>query len=427
MSYFGAYFYITILVFTYIFPIKFNFLPLDTGKLLVIYSFIVILLKYRCRFPYVWAKYIIFSMICILMAISVMLLNMVYDGRFLLSMTALLSYTFPAILIGNSTVKICNYEHKSPIHVLLKIILSVIVLQGIISLAIFLIPNLKGIILNLITIDGIPYDIEVFSFRLISLSKIQFGNMAVIYGLGLWIWIYERFGNCDFCMRNKLRDILYLCIIIISGILSARTFFLAIAVGFVYWSILVYKKYKLKVIVYLLFGAITIGLSFFILLSWLKNSEYQATYQWAFEWYINLLDGNVETKSTNVMKDMYVLPDNTSTWIFGDGKMTDNNGFFYMNTDIGYLRNLYRWGIVGSLIFYLILFALYRMNVERTNDNGIKSLFGVIIIWTFIYQFKELWAPTYIWPLFLGVLSYNKITKNTSDIYNYDFNMHSNA
>ena len=91
-------------------------------------------------------------------------------------------------------------------------------------------------------------------------------------------------------------------------------------------------------------------------------STNEAAINWVFELFINYMDGNGFTsESTNELQNMIVFPDNLKTWLLGDGlAFTSTNGF-YMNTDIGYLRSLFYWGIIGSLIYYGGIIIIYRL------------------------------------------------------------------
>lgn len=87
-----------------------------------------------------------------------------------------------------------------------------------------------------------------------------------------------------------------------------------------------------------------------------------------------------------------------------------------MDTDIGYLRNIYRWGILGSIIFYGTLLSFYYKDIKMTSSKNLRLLFSALIIWLFIYQLKELWAPSYLWPLFMGALLKDKLNCKTTSI-----------
>ncbi|MGZ8944483.1 MAG: hypothetical protein ACXW1W_03545 [Methylococcaceae bacterium] len=73
-----------------------------------------------------------------------------------------------------------------------------------------------------------------------------------------------------------------------------------------------------------------------------------------FELYNNFISsGELGTRSTNAISEMPYVPDNFLSWLLGDGKFFENDGF-YMETDIGFSRMVFFGGIVG-LIFYLLI------------------------------------------------------------------------
>ena len=132
-------------------------------------------------------------------------------------------------------------------------------------------------------------------------------------------------------------------------------------------------------------------------------STNEAAINWVFELFINYMDGNGFTsESTNELQNMIVFPDNLKTWLLGDGlAFTSTNGF-YMNTDIGYLRSLFYWGIIGSLIYYGGIIIIYRMLKKRIIfDIGLRVLFFMILLWFGIYNMKEFWSPAPYFVLFL--------------------------
>ncbi len=54
------------------------------------------------------------------------------------------------------------------------------------------------------------------------------------------------------------------------------------------------------------------------------------------------------------MSDMFVLPFDLATWVYGDGLFFDESGLFYMFTDLGFLRLIYFFGMVGLLLFVVL-------------------------------------------------------------------------
>ena len=129
---------------------------------------------------------------------------------------------------------------------------------------------------------------------------------------------------------------------------------------------------------------------------------------WAFELFINLGEsGELESSSTNQLKDMYIFPDNISTWLLGDGKSIDGNGF-YMNTDVGYIRSIFYWGIIGSIVYYSIQYYMYRMVARVTYDYNIICYTLFVFLWFLIYSLKDFYSIEKILVLLIIVLVYSR-------------------
>lgn len=116
--------------------------------------------------------------------------------------------------------------------------------------------------------------------------------------------------------------------------------------------------------------------------------------RFGFEGVFSLIEtGHWETNSNNRLVNMVVWPDNIKTWIIGDGyfnnPLSSNEyyigggiGTFYMNTDIGYCRFIFYFGVIG-----LAAFIAYFLNVCKiccNLHNNYKPLFILIVIANFI-------------------------------------------
>ena len=96
------------------------------------------------------------------------------------------------------------------------------------------------------------------------------------------------------------------------------------------------------------------------------NEQFHDNIRFAFEGFFSLAEkGQWETNSNNILKNMVVFPDNPLTWFIGDGYIENPigrdpyyvgpvYGGYYKGTDIGYLRFIFYFGILGlsSFIYY---------------------------------------------------------------------------
>ncbi|MEH8221900.1 hypothetical protein Q7I19_12820 [Aeromonas veronii] len=138
-------------------------------------------------------------------------------------------------------------------------------------------------------------------------------------------------------------------VIVVVGVLAGRTAFVGIVISFIY---IASQSVKYSIIGFLLVASIVA-----IILSVDALSVYSG---WIFE-FISLDGGTFSlsrTSSTDELNAMYFMPDDSTTWLWGDGRYVDGEGY-YMNTDAGYMRNLFFGGLpfVITVIVYACLFA----------------------------------------------------------------------
>lgn len=138
-------------------------------------------------------------------------------------------------------------------------------------------------------------------------------------------------------------------VILVAGVLAGRTAFVGIGISFIYIMSQSIKYSGLGVL--LVAGLVSIIFSVDAL------SVYAG---WMFE-FISF-DGNSvalsRTSSTDELASMYFMPAYDITWLWGDGRYVDGSSY-YMNTDAGYMRNLFFGGLpfVIVVIAYACLFA----------------------------------------------------------------------
>jgi len=138
-------------------------------------------------------------------------------------------------------------------------------------------------------------------------------------------------------------------VILVAGILAGRTAFVGIAISFVY---IMSQSVK-----YTGLGVLLVATLVAIVLSIDTLSVYSG---WMFE-FISFDGHSVtlsRTSSTDQLGQMYFMPTNDITWLWGDGRYVDGDAY-YMHTDAGYMRNLFFGGLpfVIAVIVYACLFA----------------------------------------------------------------------
>lgn len=91
------------------------------------------------------------------------------------------------------------------------------------------------------------------------------------------------------------------------------------------------------------------------------NPQARRLFRFAFEGFFSLVEkGHWETTSTDKLQTMVVFPETLHTWVIGDGYFENSRNDinylgdateegFYMGTDVGYLRFIFYFGIVGLI------------------------------------------------------------------------------
>lgn len=94
---------------------------------------------------------------------------------------------------------------------------------------------------------------------------------------------------------------------------------------------------------------------------------------------------------------MYVFPDNTKTWIIGDGYFANPGATdqyytgrmrtdFYMGTDVGYLRFIFYFGALGLIAFISFFGNATRLCIKRLKET--KYMFVLFLILNLVVWFK---------------------------------------
>ena len=130
---------------------------------------------------------------------------------------------------------------------------------------------------------------------------------------------------------------------------------------------------------------------------------YNTNYQWrqnirfGFEGFFSLAEkGEWDVQSNDMLVSGFVFPDNPKTWIIGDGYMgnPENDPYYigpsswgyYMNTDAGYCRFLFYFGIIGLGIFSLFFLKVTHVCIRRFYDY--RWMFLMFVILNFLIWIK---------------------------------------
>lgn len=211
--------------------------------------------------------------------------------------------------------------------------------------------------------------------------------------------------------------ILAFIIIVIVGNMIARTTIVGVAISLCY-AIYLYQvsprthTLSLRHIFAWLGGILLVLVP--LLIYWFQtNPSFQESFRFGFEGFFSLVEkGKWEVHSNEVLNNMYVFPDNVKTWTIGDGYF-DNPYWldpyyigvkwhgFYKQTDVGYLRFIYYFGLVGLIAIFGFMCKVG--NICARNFVHYNSMFVIILLLNFVIWFKVSTDIFLVFALFLCI------------------------
>lgn len=266
-----------------------------------------------------------------------------------------------------------------------------------------------------------------------------------IYGIGASLDVAgTRFSAClilivfliqknkDNISQNHLWFYIIAYIVIaVVGNMIARTTMVGIFLGLIYWGY-VFKPWKFSFMrssIGIWRNIIIISIILIPIGSYLysTNEQFHKLFRFAFEGVFNYIEyGDWETASTNKLRTMYVFPDNLKTWIIGDGYFSnphysDPNYVgkttklgYYMGTDVGYLRFIFYFGMIGLLAFSV--FMIYSAKICMKKLFRYKDLFILLLLSNFVIWFKVSTDIFLVFALFICVANLQEEDKTSVSI-----------
>ncbi len=282
-----------------------------------------------------------------------------------------------------TAVKIVKWLHGYvSVELICNYLIGVCVGQCVLALMIDSIPAFKVIV-----------DRYVVGFDFVDTDTLTKANR--IYGIGAGLdvagtrfatvlvmiaFMIQRLSGSRFDNYMWLYLVAFLFIGLV-GNMMARTTTVGIIVALAYWIMasgffsMSLRKDNVRVWKYLI-GALCIALPIIIYL-YSANQQFHDNVRFAFEGFFSIAEtGKWETNSNNILKNMIVFPDNMKTWLIGDGYIENPYNRdpyyvgqrwhgYYMGTDIGYLRFIFYFGLIGLVTFISYFFKVAKTCVSR--------------------------------------------------------------
>lgn len=197
-------------------------------------------------------------------------------------------------------------------------------------------------------------------------------------------------------------------IIAVIGNMMSRTTTVGVGLALVYWiystNLFSLKQNIKNQKLWLWLGGILCVVIPVFIYWYFTNGTFYKNIRFGFEGFFSLWEtGKWQTGSNDILLEhMVVFPDNWVTWLIGDGYAANpadkTLSFFdpyytgpvyhgyYMGTDIGYLRYIFYFGLVGTFVFSLFMWKSAWACIHRFKDY--KMMFLMILLVNYIGWFK---------------------------------------
>lgn len=406
---FAYYSIIHVLVFFYIYSVKFVFFPISSRVMLSILGLIYILIKSFNNFNFKisassFIKFLFLFSISI-WSLFVVMYNNSGDYEFVTYPISLVLILLASFLISN----IIKADNKDYFFSTANLIINVVLIQVLFALLMFIIPDFGELINSLLVNSDSELKKleEALQFRLVGLGSRFFGS-GVVNGFALMLTtlIIRKYN----LKKSQLFRYTVIFIVIFTlGMMMARTTIIGFILSFI---ILFFRNDMLQQRVFFKTSVFMFYVTFLPLCISLLIVFYFPdvlrtllfALEFGFELFLNYFDnGSLETNSSNILKNMLVFPTEIKTYVIGDGFYTDLiNKTYYMRTDIGYLRLIYYFGLPG--LFLYLTFQIFILKQAFYSVDKSKMFYLITIIYLLILNIKGFTDLIFLTVLF----TYNK-------------------
>lgn len=378
--------------FVYFFPFKaYGFDP----RLLVFLFFFIYMIKdglllnrkVKCRY----IKTLFYPVLMSLFTVLSSVVNTITENTFIIFPFQVIYLLLLSYCIYYITKRFCKVIS---FYVITRYFLMTLVVQSVIAIVMFV--N-QPICLFLFDLQGIDLTSRVikmyFGVRLIGLGCFYFGAGA-IYGLGL-------IAIMPFMLKAKnkqqlIKLILLYVYIFIVGIFFARTAMIGCVFSIVYliFCILIPKMcnkvflvFRQFIIYLTVFG---IALVFIYISSPKLQEDYGDIIDFGFEAFINLVEnGELSTASSDGLTEYHlsIWPQNQKTYYIGDMRWTKGDSY-YGDSDVGYVRLLFYFGVPGVILFLLYQYSIVRISGLIFKERILSFFFFTVFFYALILLIK---------------------------------------
>lgn len=331
--------------------IKINILYLTCAVGLSVFSILSILVNFYEGFDFIYLRFSIFVLI--------------------------------SIVATSSIIKIFGYN-KRPASDLFKFYGYAAFINSIFIFTMFLFPSFKEFYLSFLNLEIIEMHGDSVMDSMLALRMVGvtgFSAYSTAFNQMLCLILYYIYATEYRNSSNRLVFFDYLIIfsISVSSLIVSRS--TIVGLGFIFILMLLDRKNLTKNALFLSIALLALIAAFSSLSFFMSDEQFLFFSNWALEFFNKGLEaGSLES---NLSMYKYSWDDFS---LFGDARMNDSAGGYYMHTDVGYFRMLFSAGYIGFIILFFLIFIILRpINVKYKKT----TLFALLILmYVFVFLLK---------------------------------------
>ena len=297
-------------------------------------------------------------------------------------------------------VNMIKWSHGTiSVELVCSYLITVGVFQCLLAIVIDTIPNVKIFVDSILDGEGFMGKVEGRLYGLgcaLDVAGSRFSALLLMVGFLLYR-VVNRKGEKIYIFLLMIA----FCIIAIIGNFIGRTTTIGLFLTFAFLVYLllsgniVVKEVRVKLVKWIL------SISFLLIIAsvYLYNYslQWRDYFEFGFEGFFSLVnEGHWSVHSNDMLKSHYIFPDNLRGWIIGDGRMasTDIDPYytgdrwegFYKGSDVGYVRFIFYFGVVGLIAFSIFMIKVCQVCIKRFPDY--RMMFLLLLAVNFIVWLK---------------------------------------
>lgn len=405
---------LTILTSFYFFPFEFTFLPGANTKMVMAGVGLIILIVQLARQGQSLINKDIFNLAIMAGIVSLIgFFSVIWNdtpdytyATYIVSMLVWLSGAYVVI----QTIK--KFHGHISMELLCNYLIVVCVAQCLIAFAMTQSPSLKAFVDSFLGSTGFMGKLKDRMYGIGASLDVAGSRFSVI--LMMIVCLLTKNSAIEKRKYVGLYIIAFVLITVIGSMISRTTSLGAICA--IIYLLYVSRIYTLRLdsnmsYIYVWFVGILVVMILLISYGYSTNLAFRENLRFGFEGFFSLVEeGKWDVHSNEMLRNMYIFPDNLKTWIIGDGYFDnpcDTDPYYtgtrwigyYQNTDVGYLRFIYYFGVAGLIAFSLFMIKTGKVCMNRFASY--RSLFFVILLLNFIVWFKVSTDIFLVFALFL--------------------------